>query len=62
MVAGKRIEAAFIEPMLLRTEKLQESAEWLYEIKFDGYRAVARRKAALVAASPEARRGRYTSI
>jgi DNA ligase D-like protein (predicted ligase) len=32
----------FIEPMLLlRTEKLHDGAEWLYEIKFDGYRALA---------------------
>ena len=42
MEAGKEIKAAFIEPMLLlRTEKLPEEADWLYEIKFDGYRTVA---------------------
>jgi bifunctional non-homologous end joining protein LigD len=40
-VAARDI-AKFIEPMLLlRTEKLHEGAEWLYEIKFDGYRALA---------------------
>jgi DNA ligase D-like protein (predicted ligase) len=34
--------AAFIEPMLLlRTEKLPEGKEWLYELKLDGYRALA---------------------
>src|SRR5258708_31809722 len=37
-----KIKAAFIEPMLLlRKEKLPEGAEWLYEIKLDGYRAIA---------------------
>jgi bifunctional non-homologous end joining protein LigD len=34
--------ARFIEPMLLlRKEKLPDSPEWLYEIKLDGYRALA---------------------
>jgi DNA ligase D-like protein (predicted ligase) len=34
--------AKFIEPMLLlRTEKLPEGDPWAYEIKFDGYRALA---------------------
>ena len=33
--------ATFIEPMLLlRTEKLPQGADWLYEIKLDGYRAL----------------------
>ena len=27
--------------LLLRTEKLPEGANWLYELKFDGYRALA---------------------
>ena len=35
-------KAAFIEPMLLlRTEALPEGAEWIYELKLDGYRALA---------------------
>src|SRR5579859_5341694 len=35
-------KAKFIEPMLLlRTEKLPEGAEWLTELKLDGYRALA---------------------
>jgi bifunctional non-homologous end joining protein LigD len=34
--------AKFVEPMLLlRTEKLPESADFQYELKFDGYRALA---------------------
>jgi ATP-dependent DNA ligase len=34
--------AAFIEPMLLlRTEHLPEGPEWVVELKFDGYRALA---------------------
>src|SRR5215472_5339423 len=35
-------KARFIEPMLLlRTEKLPEGADFSYELKFDGYRALA---------------------
>jgi DNA ligase D-like protein (predicted ligase) len=35
-------ETTFIEPMLLlRTEKLPEGQNWLVELKFDGYRALA---------------------
>jgi DNA ligase D-like protein (predicted ligase) len=35
-------KARFIEPMLLlRTDKLPEGKKWLYEIKLDGYRAIA---------------------
>jgi ATP-dependent DNA ligase len=38
----KIIRAAFIEPMLLlRAERLPEGEDWLYEVKFDGYRALA---------------------
>lgn len=37
-----KIKARFIEPMLLlRTDMLPESPEWLYELKLDGYRALA---------------------
>jgi bifunctional non-homologous end joining protein LigD len=35
-------KAAFISPMLLlRTERLREGPEWRYELKHDGYRAIA---------------------
>src|ERR1700720_4745043 len=41
-MAGKRASVEFGEPMLLlRTEKLPEGKDWLYELKFDGYRALA---------------------
>src|SRR5215204_4260335 len=34
--------ARFIEPMLLlRTDTLPDSEQWLYELKLDGYRAIA---------------------
>ena len=37
-----KTKAAFIEPMLLlRADALPEGAKWLYEIKLDGYRALA---------------------
>ena len=38
-----RARARFLEPMLLlRTEALPDDpARWLYELKMDGYRAVA---------------------
>jgi len=40
-VAAK-IKAAFIQPMLLQsTERLPEAPDWLYELKLDGYRALA---------------------
>src|SRR5712671_2750893 len=38
----KAAKAVFVEPMLLlRTEALPQSAGWLYELKLDGYRALA---------------------
>jgi ATP-dependent DNA ligase len=38
-----RVKAGFIEPMLLlRTDTLpDEAARWAYQLKFDGYRAIA---------------------
>ena len=37
-----KTKATFIEPMLLlRMEKLPQGADWLYEIKLDGYRDLA---------------------
>lgn len=37
-----KLPAHFVEPMLLfRTDRLPEGAQWLYELKFDGYRAEA---------------------
>jgi bifunctional non-homologous end joining protein LigD len=36
------VKANFIEPMLLqRTEKLPEGPAWRFELKLDGYRALA---------------------
>src|SRR5687767_4538515 len=40
--APKSASARFIEPvLLLRTDSLPDSAQWLYELKLDGYRAIA---------------------
>src|SRR5687767_12880367 len=37
-----KIKAQFIDPMLLlRKERLPEGPDWLYELKLDGYRALA---------------------
>jgi DNA ligase D-like protein (predicted ligase) len=37
-----KVRAQFIEPMLLlRTDKLPDGPEWVHELKFDGYRALA---------------------
>jgi len=37
-----RVSAHFIEPMLLRrTDSLPSGEQWLYELKLDGYRAIA---------------------
>ena len=39
---GQLREAAFVEPMLLlRADRLPEGDAWQYELKFDGYRALA---------------------
>src|SRR4051812_46807316 len=51
--------------LLLRPEKLAEGAEWLYEIKLDGYRAVAFRwggKVHLRSRNDNDFTGRYPSI
>jgi ATP-dependent DNA ligase len=42
-VSLKRAKAVFIEPMLLRKEQGASARrpEWMYEIKLDGYRALA---------------------
>src|SRR6516225_3844555 len=41
-MATLQTKARFIEPMfLLRTDKLPEGTNWAYELKLDGYRAIA---------------------
>jgi bifunctional non-homologous end joining protein LigD len=41
-VPSQKIKAEFIQPMLLlRTERLPEGPDWLYELKLDGHRALA---------------------
>jgi bifunctional non-homologous end joining protein LigD len=41
-VGFPKIKAEFTQPMLLlRTERLPEGPDWLYELKLDGYRALA---------------------
>jgi len=41
-MASAETTAGFIPPMLLlRKDRLPEGAEWLYELKLDGYRALA---------------------
>jgi ATP-dependent DNA ligase len=41
-VPSPKTKADFIAPMLLlRTERLPEGSTWLYELKLDGYRAIA---------------------
>jgi DNA ligase D-like protein (predicted ligase) len=41
-VTAARAKARFVEPMLCRSvDRLPEGPEWEYEIKFDGYRALA---------------------
>jgi len=42
MTDAAKSKAGFVEPMLLlRTDKLPEGAEWQYDQKLDGYRAIA---------------------
>ena len=41
-MASAQTKARFIEPMLLlRTNRLPEGDAWEYEVKLDGYRAIA---------------------
>jgi DNA ligase D-like protein (predicted ligase) len=41
-MAATQTKAHFVEPMLLvRTDKLPEGTNWAYELKLDGYRAIA---------------------
>lgn len=41
-VPTHKAKARFIEPMLLlRTEALPDGSDWEYELKLDGYRAIA---------------------
>jgi ATP-dependent DNA ligase len=48
-VTVKKTHAGFIAPMLLlRTERLSEGAQWLYELKLDGYRAIGAKAAGRV--------------
>jgi bifunctional non-homologous end joining protein LigD len=43
------LTAKFIEPMLLlRTESLPSGEQWLYELKLDGYRAIAFKRSGTV--------------
>jgi ATP-dependent DNA ligase len=42
VMPGNRTKAKFVAPMLrLRTERLPEGPDWAYELKLDGYRAMA---------------------
>jgi DNA ligase D-like protein (predicted ligase) len=43
------VRARFIPPMLLlKTDRLPDDGKWMYELKLDGYRAVAFKKSGLV--------------
>src|SRR6185369_6685766 len=46
---SSNVQARFVEPMLLlRTERLSEGDGWIYELKLDGFRAVAFKSAGKV--------------
>ena len=59
-------KATFIDPMiLLPTSRLPEGADWLYELKLDGYRALAIKtggKVRLVSRNDNDFSGRYPAI
>jgi ATP-dependent DNA ligase len=41
-VPHAKTKAQFVQPMLLlRTERLPEGPDWLYQLKLDGYRTIA---------------------
>jgi bifunctional non-homologous end joining protein LigD len=62
----RKIYARFIQPMLLlRTEALPTGQNWMYEIKFDGFRAEAIKsggKVHLRSQNDKDFNGRYASI
>src|SRR5215467_2333960 len=62
----RKIQAHFIQPMLLlRTEALPTGQNWVYELKFDGFRAEAVKsggKIHLRSRNDKAFNGRYPSI
>lgn len=48
-MTSRRIRAGFIEPMLLlRKENLPAGKVWMFELKLDGYRAIAFKSASKV--------------
>jgi DNA ligase D-like protein (predicted ligase) len=48
-VSRAKGKVGFVEPMLLRrTERLPEGTNWIYELKLDGYRAIAAKRDGLV--------------
>jgi len=48
-VPSQKTKPGFIQPMLLlRTERLPEGPNWLYELKLDGYRAIGIKSAGSV--------------
>jgi bifunctional non-homologous end joining protein LigD len=47
--ASKAVTVQFVEPMYAQlVQKLPDENDWLYEVKFDGYRCLAGRNAARV--------------
>jgi bifunctional non-homologous end joining protein LigD len=61
----RQVAAGFVPPMLLlKTERLAEGPNWLYELKLDGYRAVAfkRKGVALRSRNDKDFAGRYPLV
>lgn len=58
-----RTKLKFIEPMYARPlNELPEGKEWLYEVKFDGYRCLAGRDSTGVNALVQARKPLHKAI
>src|SRR3954467_5990170 len=63
---SRKTSARFIEPMLLlRTDSLPSGEQWLYELKLDGYRAIAFKlngKVSLRSRNDNDFNGRYSAV
>jgi hypothetical protein len=61
VIVSKKMFPEFVPPMMAENAKVPfDSSDWIFEIKLDGYRAVASKKAKMYAYSRTTKRGLLT--